>query len=157
MYFSRKPCQNTNMEFALQTMNKTRFLFIFLGAAVLALADQISKYFILNNFGDYAIFNTGTAFGIKMPLPVLLIGIPVLLMLGLAAFYLYFDLGNKFIFIMAMLMLGGGIGNYIDRIWHGYVIDFIDVGFWPAFNLADTFLVCGVMGLMLKFLYDNKK
>ncbi|MEW6182441.1 MAG: signal peptidase II [Bacillota bacterium] len=42
------------------------------------------------------------------------------------------------------LLLGGAVGNLIDRLRFGYVIDFIDIGFWPVFNLADTAIVCGV-------------
>ncbi|RMG17716.1 MAG: signal peptidase II [Deltaproteobacteria bacterium] len=51
------------------------------------------------------------------------------------------------------LVLGGAIGNFIDRAVHGYVIDFIDWHYqrwhWPAFNLADVGIVAGVIGLLL--------
>jgi len=46
-------------------------------------------------------------------------------------------------------MIGGGVaGNLLDRLRWGAVVDFIDLGFWPAFNLADVALVCGVMGMV---------
>lgn len=51
------------------------------------------------------------------------------------------------------LIIGGAIGNLADRIKHGYVVDFIDVYYrdwhWPAFNLADSAITCGVILLLL--------
>lgn len=51
------------------------------------------------------------------------------------------------------LVLGGAIGNVIDRLMHGYVVDFIDVhvgGYhWPAFNIADSAITCGIILLLL--------
>ncbi len=52
-----------------------------------------------------------------------------------------------------VLVMGGAIGNAIDRLRHGYVIDFIDVHYrgwhWPAFNVADSAIVCGIILLLL--------
>jgi signal peptidase II len=42
------------------------------------------------------------------------------------------------------LQLGGAVGNLLDRLRSGYVVDFIDIGFWPIFNLADLAIVVGV-------------
>jgi len=51
------------------------------------------------------------------------------------------------------LIIGGAIGNLTDRVRHGYVVDFIDVYYrdwhWPAFNLADSAITCGVILLLL--------
>jgi len=51
------------------------------------------------------------------------------------------------------LIIGGAIGNLVDRIRHGYVVDYIDVYYrdwhWPAFNLADSAITCGVILLLL--------
>jgi signal peptidase II len=41
--------------------------------------------------------------------------------------------------------LGGATGNFMDRLWRGGVVDFIDVGFWPVFNLADAAIVAGAL------------
>ena len=46
------------------------------------------------------------------------------------------------------LLLGGSLSNLIDRVRLGHVTDFIDFRFWPAFNLADTFIVAGVAVLI---------
>jgi len=61
------------------------------------------------------------------------------------------------------LIIGGALGNVIDRTRHGYVVDFIDVYYrdwhWPAFNLADSAITCGVILLLLDglFLSSSKK
>lgn len=58
------------------------------------------------------------------------------------------------------LVIGGAIGNLIDRIRFGYVIDFIDVHYadwhWPAFNLADSAIVIGVILLLIDSLFPNR-
>ncbi len=55
--------------------------------------------------------------------------------------------------IALSLILGGAVGNLIDRVWHGHVIDFIDIYYqhwhWPAFNLADSAITCGAVLLLL--------
>ena len=55
------------------------------------------------------------------------------------------------------LIIGGAVGNLADRINHGYVVDFIDVYYhdwhWPAFNLADSAITCGVILLLIDGLF----
>ena len=46
------------------------------------------------------------------------------------------------------LLVGGSLSNLIDRVAHGHVTDFIDISHWPTFNLADTFIVIGVVLLI---------
>ncbi|MFT3757071.1 MAG: signal peptidase II [Pseudoxanthomonas sp.] len=59
------------------------------------------------------------------------------------------------------LVIGGALGNVIDRVMHGHVIDFIQwyVGrhYWPAFNIADSAIVGGAIGIVLFGLFDGKK
>lgn len=52
-------------------------------------------------------------------------------------------------------LFGGMLGNLIDRLRFGYVVDFVDVGFWPVFNLADAAIVCGVGLIALGVLRDR--
>ncbi|NIR58101.1 MAG: lipoprotein signal peptidase [Gammaproteobacteria bacterium] len=58
------------------------------------------------------------------------------------------------------LVLGGALGNVIDRLWHGYVIDFIDVYYgewhWPAFNIADSAITVGVGVLIVSMLLESR-
>jgi len=60
--------------------------------------------------------------------------------------------GERLVPLALSLVLGGAIGNAVDRLRHGYVVDFIDVHargwHWPAFNLADSAIVCGIMLLL---------
>lgn len=56
---------------------------------------------------------------------------------------------DKYVYISLGMILGGGFGNLVDRVIYGYVVDFIDFHIgnyhWPAFNVADTFIVLGVL------------
>ena len=59
------------------------------------------------------------------------------------------------------MIMGGAIGNVIDRIWLGYVVDFIDVYYqqwhWPAFNLADSAITVGVAIIIIDALCEARK
>ena len=54
-------------------------------------------------------------------------------------------------------VLGGSVSNLLDRIRQGYVTDFLDLEYWPAFNLADTFIVVGVAILFATLLAADRK
>jgi signal peptidase II len=62
--------------------------------------------------------------------------------------------GARLLPVSLMMVLGGAIGNMVDRVRLGYVVDFIDVHYqgwhWPAFNLADSFIVVGVVLLLIE-------
>jgi signal peptidase II len=62
---------------------------------------------------------------------------------------------NVWIRISAGLILGGAMGNGIDRILRNYVVDFVDVGFWPIFNIADLSVVVGV-AILAYFLWQEE-
>ena len=51
--------------------------------------------------------------------------------------------------IAVALLIGGGLGNIYDRIFQGYVIDYISIGSWPVFNLADAFLTTGIFIILV--------
>ena len=63
--------------------------------------------------------------------------------------------GNKAEKVFFGLLIGGIIGNLIDRIMLGYVVDFIDFRIWPVFNLADSFVTISVIGLIF-YLWKKK-
>ena len=110
---------------------------------------------IINNFFNITyVRNTGAAWSILSGNVLLLIMISVL---ALVTIYYYLikdkDL-NKIDIVSYSMLIGGIIGNLIDRIVHGYVIDYLDFKIFnynfPIFNLADTFIVIGVFLLLLK-------
>jgi signal peptidase II len=55
------------------------------------------------------------------------------------------------------LVIGGSVSNLIDRIRLGHVTDFLDFRYWPAFNLADTFIVVGVAALLVALVLSDKE
>lgn len=71
------------------------------------------------------------------------------------------DRRYMFLAIGLMLVLGGALGNLTDRLFHGYVIDFIDVYYrtwhWPAFNFADSAITIGAVMLMLDALQAGSR
>lgn len=70
---------------------------------------------------------------------------------SLALLMLYFarHAGERLLWLPVGAILGGALGNLADRARTGYVVDFVDPIAWPAFNLADVFIVAGVAGFVL--------
>jgi signal peptidase II len=91
--------------------------------------------------------NSGVAFGAlqgKSTLIGLLIGVALLALLA----YFVVHARQPWLWLPVGLILGGAAGNLIDRAHEGAVIDFVDPIAWPAFNLADAFIVAGVFALL---------
>ena len=131
---------------------KDKFLIIILTAVSITLLDQLTKFFVLNNIIIQITYttNTGAGFGILKNSTQLLIWFSIII-LGLI-FCLYDELKNKTTRISAALIIGGTVGNLIDRIRFGYVIDFIDLKIWPSFNIADTAITIGAVVLIIHLL-----
>ena len=55
------------------------------------------------------------------------------------------------------LILGGAIGNIIDRLRFGYVVDFFDLHWWPVFNVADSAISIGIISLLLLLAFHDKR
>lgn len=91
--------------------------------------------------------NTGVAFGALQDSGTL---VALLIGCALAALVAYFavNAGRPWLWAPAGLLLGGALGNLIDRVREGSVIDFVDPIAWPAFNLADACIVVGVLALL---------
>lgn len=95
-----------------------------------------------------SVHNSGIAFGRLAGAGV---WITVLIAAALIALLYYFlrHLNKPFVWLPVGLILGGAIGNLIDRATLGYVYDFISIGPWPSFNLADSVIVVGVIILFI--------
>ena len=97
--------------------------------------------------------NSGAAFGILQDQTTFLIGTALI---GLTAIYLYYrypPFDHWIVPIAIGLMLGGAVGNLIDRIRVGRVTDFVDVGWFPAFNVADSTITIAVAVLLLGYVF----
>ena len=103
------------------------------------------------------VLNPGAAFGILANQQFFFIGIGIAILL--AAVYYYPMLKKQDIWIRygAALLLGGAVGNLIDRIRYGVVIDFFDFRIWPVFNVADIAIVVGVGCIIYALLFRGER
>jgi signal peptidase II len=127
-------------------------------------ADQLTKAIVtsrleLNDashvvgpFSIHHVQNSGIAFGFFASATSLVI----LLTAGAVAWMLYFfarsGSRHPVLPVALGLVIGGSVSNLVDRVRLGHVTDFLDFKYWPAFNLADTFIVVGVAILLLALL-----
>ncbi len=98
--------------------------------------------------------NTGAAFGLFPSHGYVFVAIAVVVAVAIAIYYWHMPAGQVLIKLSLGLQLGGAVGNLIDRLLYGHVVDFIDFKFWPVFNLADTSIVLGVTLLAYALLRD---
>ncbi len=143
------------------------FLFFVL-SAVVVVSDQVVKYFVrhtltegrsVNVISHFVSFtyvqNRGAAFGFfqNSRLFIIVVGI-------LAAVFILAELklfcANGVVSFGSALLFGGILGNLIDRIFLGFVTDFIDFHFWPVFNIADACIDIGLAILIIYFIYHGE-
>lgn len=142
-------------------------------AAVIAL-DQYTKYLALTRLVNYDtiplienvfhltfVKNRGAAFGILQNQKWFFIVVTGAIMIGII-YYIYREKPeSKLLMISLSMILGGAVGNLIDRVRYSYVVDFFDFTLinFPVFNVADSFVVVGTIFLSyyLLFKYDAKK
>jgi signal peptidase II len=153
--------------------NKTNLTLLLLSIFLLII-DQGTKVIIVNRFDLYEsipivpflnltfVVNYGFAFGF-LNNPSLNQIIVSMVILSIIVYFLYLLIKTQDqIFKMCLvLILSGAIGNFIDRIFRGYVVDFIDIYVfnyhWPAFNIADSCISVGFVILIFNILFLNKK
>jgi signal peptidase II len=132
-----------------------------LGVAILVLVlDQLSKVWVSTSLpeggwwsplpGLWRVFrithitNSGAAFGMFPDQGNFFIVIAVVVALTILLYYRYLPTGEWLVRLSLGLQLGGALGNLLDRLRYGHVVDFVDIGFWPIFNVADVSIVSGV-------------
>ena len=149
---------------------------LFLILSIIAF-DQVTKLAILNKFANPESFyqgmeitsflnfvlvrNRGISFGlfseyeISWLISILTIGIVIILFVWMR------KLGGSALALYFSLIIGGAIGNLVDRLNYGFVVDFIDFHFfgwhWPTFNIADSAITLGVLLLLLASCSNNFK
>ena len=153
----------TPISFAERRLGATWPQWLSLAAVALAAlgADQLTKAIVTNRlalneevhvvgpFSIHHVQNSGIAFGFfasATSLVILLTGVAVVWMI-----YFFARSGSRHTVLPVALglVIGGSVSNLIDRVRLGHVTDFLDFTYWPAFNLADTFIVVGVAVLLL--------
>ncbi len=164
-------------EVNVTTKRPNALLWLVLSAVVIGL-DQWSKAWVLSSLpeftavpflGDYwswyRTYNKGAAFSFLSNaggwqlwfFTALAVGVS-----GLLAWWLSRTARGQWrVAVPYALIIGGALGNVIDRLVHGHVVDFIlwHVGdhWWPPFNIADSAIVCGAVGIAVFSLFDGKR
>lgn len=148
-------------------------LLIFIFACLLILLDQLSKNFIVNNFslGEskevinnfFSITshrNRGAAWGILQDSRMFFIAVTIIFLV-LIFYYIFKQRKSltSFDIFSFSLILGGAVGNFIDRVTRHEVVDFLDFRIFgydfPIFNLADTYITIGVILLLIKIYKED--
>jgi signal peptidase II len=145
-------------------------------AALVLLVDQVSKQLIMNALPEGQswevvpwlspvlylthVTNSGAAFGLFPKLGGVFIVVATMVVVAIILYYRYLTEGQWLLRLALGLQLGGALGNLIDRLRYGFVVDFLDLNFWPlqnwpVFNFADTAIVSGVALLALSMLIEE--
>jgi signal peptidase II len=141
-----------------------RDLIFFLIAGVIIAADQYTKWLVRSNlllgeewehsFGFVRIIhvvNSGAAFGILQGATPFLIVTSTLGVAAIVLYYVYPPMDHGLIRIALGMQLGGAAGNLIDRVRMGEVTDFVDVGRFPTFNVADACISTSIVVVLIFF------
>jgi len=131
--------------------------------------DQVTKLIVLKNFALYeskpiieGIFhltyvrNIGAAFSILQNQRTFLIITSSIVMIIIIWFLLSKKYPNTMVLYSLILVLAGAMGNLVDRIRFGYVVDFFDFMIWPVFNIADMSIVVGAILLGYYYIFIDK-
>jgi signal peptidase II len=113
-------------------------------ARTLALGEEVE---IAGPFSIHHVHNSGIAFGLFSSATSIVIALTTLAVVWMLVFFARSGARHPVLPVALGFVLGGSVSNLIDRVRLGHVTDFLDLRFWPAFNLADLFIVVGVATL----------
>lgn len=139
-------------------------------ATIILLIDQGTKYIVKSTMSLYEsipvipnifhltyIENPGAAFGLFANQRVFFVIITLIILVSIIYFY-YKLKGNHLLLRIALgMVVGGAIGNLIDRLKMGVVTDFFDFRIWPVFNIADTAIVLGMIYIAYQLLFHGEE
>jgi len=146
----------------------TQWVELLVVALAAAAADQLTKAIvssqlalgnaveILGPFSIHHVQNTGIAFGLFAGATSIVIVLTAGAITALIVFFTRSARRHPLLPVAVGFVLGGSISNLVDRLRLGHVTDFLDFDYWPAFNLADTFIVVGVGLLFLSFVAADR-
>lgn len=142
-------------------------------AAGVILFDQITKAYVVAHLGYREswmpieaiapffrfthIRNTGAAFGLFPDGGTIFLIIALVVSALILYFYRQLPRGQWLFRFALGLQLGGALGNAIDRVRQGYVVDFLHVEFWPVFNVADSAVVVGVLLFAVEMWREDRR
>ncbi len=124
-------------------------------------ADQLTKHIVASKLGlgeqvhvagplsIHHVQNSGIAFGLFASATAIVIVLTSLAVGWMLLFFARSGSRHPVLPVALGLVIGGSVSNLVDRVRLGHVTDFLDLKFWPAFNLADSFIVVGVAILLL--------
>lgn len=139
-----------------------RYAFLVTLAVAVVALDQLVKAIVTSELGtgrvvrllggvvqlDYT-RNSGAAFGVFQTGGLFFVAVALVVSASILVFYRRVANSPQLVRVGLGLVLGGAVGNLVDRVRLGYVVDFIDLRWWPVFNLADSAIVVGVAVLLL--------
>lgn len=158
-------CATNPIKLKLQKMKKllTRNnLFFSLVLTFTVLFDQITKILVVSyekilpihlmgDFFQIALYkNPGIAFSIPIPQAIIIPLIVIVATVGIYFLRHEVDLRNLISFYTLAVILGGTVGNLLDRALLGHVIDFIRISKFPVFNVADSAITCGIVVILIQ-------
>jgi signal peptidase II len=117
--------------------------------------DESSK--VIGPLSIHRVENSGIAFGLFTSATGVVIGLTALAVLWMLVYFARHGARHPVIPAALGLLIGGSVSNLVDRVRLGHVTDFIDFGWWPAFNLADSFIVIGVAILLAALLGSDRR
>jgi signal peptidase II len=138
-------------------------------AAAAVVGDQLTKHVVTNRLAldqsthvvgplsIHRVENSGIAFGLFTSATAAVIGLTALAVVWMLVYFARSGARHPVIPAALGLLIGGSLSNLVDRVRLGHVTDFIDFGWWPAFNLADSFIVMGVAILLAAMLGSDRR
>ena len=126
-------------------------------AIVTSRLDLGDEVHVIGPFSLHHVTNSGIAFGLFASATSIVILLTSLAVAWMLYFFARSGARHPVLPVALGLVIGGSVSNLVDRVRLGHVTDFLDVRYWPAFNLADTFIVVGVAALLLALVVSDRK
>jgi signal peptidase II len=132
-------------------------------------ADQLTKYIVTSQlqldeglhvigpFWIHHVQNSGIAFGLFASATAAVILLTAVAVSAMLIFFARSGARHPILPVALGLVIGGSLSNLLDRVRLGYVTDFLDLRYWPAFNLADSFIVIGVLVLLAALVFAERQ
>jgi signal peptidase II len=125
-------------------------------AIVTSRLDLFDEVHVVGPFSIHHVTNSGIAFGFFSSATSLVILLTTLAVAWMLYFFARSGSRHPILPVALGLVMGGSVSNLVDRVRLGHVTDFLDLRYWPAFNLADTFIVVGVAALLLALVVSDR-